>query len=164
MIQNSLRPGSCDPAARACIGPRHPLRTDAKQASIEPRAPGGSGLNIAAPAIATPLEELAADSRHEIRLNTSVKFERIIVRTRHSTYEVIVLSGAVRGVGARRRVLRYIPSSDARGLNLRLHVGEGEHDLRGLPFRISRRRKVRRHFAGYLRLSRRLSAATGVAE
>jgi hypothetical protein len=44
--------------------------------------------------IATPLEELAAaDTRHDIRLDSCRELEWIAVRTRNSTYELIVLSG-----------------------------------------------------------------------
>lgn len=47
-----------------------------------------------APVTATPIGELAAaDSGHDIRLESCDEFERIIIRTRNSTYEVIVLSG-----------------------------------------------------------------------
>jgi hypothetical protein len=44
--------------------------------------------------ITTPLEETGtADSRHDIRLDSCCDLEWIVVRTRNSTYELIVLSG-----------------------------------------------------------------------
>ena len=58
----------------------------------------------AAIAVATPLEELAAATHDDVRLDSCSELEWIIVRTRNSTYELIVLSGdtgevMVRGSG-----------------------------------------------------------------
>ena len=43
--------------------------------------------------IATPVERLAAATDHDIRLESCSELESIVVRTRRSVYEVIVLSG-----------------------------------------------------------------------
>ncbi len=47
----------------------------------------------AACVVATPLERLAAAARHDIRLDSCAELESIIIRTRNSTYDLIVLSG-----------------------------------------------------------------------
>lgn len=48
----------------------------------------------AAPVIATALEELAAaGTSDDVRLTTCRELEQLVVRTRNSVYEVIVLSG-----------------------------------------------------------------------
>ncbi len=57
------------------------------------RAPTTTGADRAAFAVATPFEELAASAHYEIRLDACSEFEWIVVRTRNSTYELIVLSG-----------------------------------------------------------------------